>query len=170
MGAVSAEGPGVVERQDRRHLPAEPRQRSQVEVATVQVVAVDEVRARGRQIEEAVGARKLEILPAHALVRQRAWMRGESKRPAERSPSRAGKPTRHLPQSLLEGQIARHAADGTVVIGDEEDSEIAAALLSHGHPRCSRAPDNLTGGWFHYRRGAASRLDCPDLQNAQRPI
>ena len=160
---MSADRPGVVQRHDGGHLPGEPRQRAQVEIAAVQVVTVDEVRARGRQIEEAVGSRKLEILSAHVLFDQRAWMRGEPKQPPQRSPSRAGKPTRHLPQPFLDGQIARHTPDRSVVIGDEEDSRVAAALLSHGHPSLAAArpiaPREVCGN----RRGTASRLDCADL-------
>jgi hypothetical protein len=129
---MSAEGPAVVQRHDGRHLPAEPRQRPQVELPAVQVMTVDEIRARGWQIEEPVCTGKPEILSADVPSHKRVWMRRESKRAAERSEARTRKPARHGPQSSLEGQIARRAADRALVVRDLEDCRIGAATLPHG--------------------------------------
>ena len=76
MRAVSAEQPGIVECQHGRHLPAEPSERAQIEIAAVQVMAVDDVRPRRREIEEAEGGRKLEIFFSAGPVHERTWMGG----------------------------------------------------------------------------------------------
>ena len=48
MGAVAAEEPAVMEREHHRERPAEVRERAEVEIAPMKVVALDDVRGNGR--------------------------------------------------------------------------------------------------------------------------
>jgi len=76
---VSAERPAVVKRQHRRHLPAEPRKGSQIEITAVEVVTVHEVRPRREHVEKVVGTGKLKVFPSPPLIQERSWMRGKPK-------------------------------------------------------------------------------------------
>ncbi len=152
--AMSAEGPGVVKRPHRRRLPAEPGQGSQVEIAAVQIVTVEKIRALRRQIEQSIRAGKLEILAAHAQVHKRARMRPQSKRPIETAPSLAGKPSRHLARVGSEAPDihSRDREPGRRL----ESGRHRDRLQSAGRPPATpsnREPDSLARGcWPPTRR------------------
>jgi hypothetical protein len=167
---MPAEQPRIVKRQDGRHLPVEPLQRSQVEIAAVEVVAVNHVRSGRREIEEVVRSRELEVFPSADLFHEGAWMRGKSERSAQPSPARAGRPARHPVESLLKRRIPGHAVDGPAIIREREDIRVVVHPSSHGHRGLVAAAPVRLHETVGDRRGAASRVDGPNLQYPQRPV
>ena len=61
---MPAQHPGIVQRDHRRHLAAQPRESPQVEVGSVQVVQVQDVGAARRQFKQMPAAGKIEVLVA----------------------------------------------------------------------------------------------------------
>jgi hypothetical protein len=161
---MPAEQPRIVKRQDGRHLPVEPLQRSQVEIAAVEVVAVNHVRSGRREIEEVVRSRELEVFPSADLFHEGAWMRGKSARSAQPSPARAGRPARHPVESLLKRRIPGHAVDGPAIIREREDIRVVA----------HRRPTAIEDSWPRLlyacmRRSATDAAPPPRTGNSNRP-
>ena len=64
VGAVTAEEPGVVEGEHGRNLVAEGGEGTEIEVATMEVVAVEDVGMFRCRVQEAPGSRVIEVLMA----------------------------------------------------------------------------------------------------------
>lgn len=58
---MAAEQPGVVQRHDNGHLPAQPRKSAEVEVVAMQIMAVDNLHRFWEEIKQLVGAWMSEV-------------------------------------------------------------------------------------------------------------
>jgi hypothetical protein len=64
MTAEASQEPGIVKGEDHGHLPAQPGQNAQIEIAAMQVMAMDKVRPPGRQVKQMPGCGKAVIVEA----------------------------------------------------------------------------------------------------------
>ena len=137
MGAVAAQQPRVVKRQDQRNLGAERRERTQVEVPAVEVVRVNDVGPLGGECQEAPRSREMEILSAGVVVEGPRRVRYDSRHPSgcrrERARAVSPKPVGDLePETRPGGPLfgVRHG----------QDVDVVAVLLADREPRVVPAP------------------------------
>jgi hypothetical protein len=159
MSAVSAQQPRVVQREHNGQLPGDPGQHSQVEVAAVQIVRVNDVGPGPRQLEEARCARVAELFQSAQVIQ-----------PPDRVGQGAGEASELLMPWL---QTRRHPREQPVprtaglAVRDDDDVGVVAALPADRQPRIvttSAVPrEEVPGDSF----GTAADVSRADLQDPQ---
>ena len=84
MGAVPAEKPRIPCVENERHLPAELRQRAQIEVGAVQIMTMNDIGCLRRQVEEFPGAGEIKIFVSQFLFQPSVGFTGTREQLANR--------------------------------------------------------------------------------------
>src|ERR1051326_3025165 len=147
-GAVAAHQPAVADVEDRRDAAAQLRQKTEVEVAAVQVVEVDDVRPLRRQVEQAPGAGEVDVLAPTGRLEQTRWL-------GEKAGARGGG------ADARDGAPAVDRADdgvARVIVRDDDDVRIGGVLPADGEPRVVAAAAILVEQILCRALGAAGRV------------
>ena len=161
VGAVAGQQPGVAQVQDEGDTLTQGRQLAEVEVAAMEVVAVDDIRWDGTEVEEPRRAREVEVLEAPRPVRapggigKAVQAAGESRQPWVPVSAAAQPCGQGLQQSSRPGRQWRPR--------QLEDVGVGGGLLPDRQP--GRVPTLAVGGEEGTRGalGAAATVGCAHL-------